>query len=453
MNVLESGSLSVHWLLRRPMRIELSRVLDGDTHAEVLRETMRAKTIGVYVHIPFCRSICMFCPYFRKVLRDWGELNAYLNALVKELEFYGRVLEDLNLEVVEVHVGGGTPSLVPPHFYKKFVEKLSEFFNVRCGVGIEANPEDFRNLGVVEDFYANGVDEVSVGVQSFDERVLKSIGRKHKPEDCVVAVKNSVRAGFKWVNVDLMFLTPNIRGYVELSLEEKVDVFKRDLGKSIELGAHQVTYYATIIPKGSPGHKLAELGKLSQEVGAVDRFVEEALGFAEENKLSLTRVYSLSRKSYEYATVNLEMIGPLIGLGAGAWSNTGYYQYINIHDIANYAKLLSEGKSPAVYARRLSKDSTAWRLLFDQLSAGVVRDAVFESMGMKTPLKIRALLKLMELSGLVKRFGGGYRLTKRGVLEVYKSVMNYVAEIPVKITEKLSRHTEPDELPHKITVE
>jgi oxygen-independent coproporphyrinogen-3 oxidase len=452
MSLLDSGSLSVHRLLRRPTRIELFRVLDAGVHAGVVRETIRARDVGVYVHVPYCRSTCMFCPYFRKVLRDWGELNMYLNALLKEAEFYGKLLEDLNLEVVEVHVGGGTPSLVPPHFYKRFVEKLSEFFNVRCGVGVEANPEDFKNLKVVEDFYASGVDEVSVGVQSFDEKVLKSVGRRHKPEDCVAAVENSVRAGFKWVNVDLMFLTPTIKDYVELGLEEKVGAFRRDLGKSIELGAHQVTYYATIIPKNSPGHRLAELGKLIQEVDAVDRFVEEALEFAEGSKLYLTRVYSISRKPYEYATVNLEMVGPLIGLGAGAWSNTGYYQYINVHDVANYIKLLYNGRTPAIYARRLGEGSMVWRLLFDQLSTGVVREAVFESMGLRTPFRVRALLKLMELSGLVEKVAGGYKLTKRGVLEVYKSVINYVADVPVKTTGTLSKQADVSELPLKIAI-
>jgi coproporphyrinogen III oxidase-like Fe-S oxidoreductase len=72
MSLLDSGSLSVHRLLRRPTRIELFRVLDAGVHAGVVRETIRARDVGVYVHVPYCRSTCMFCPYFRKVLRDWG---------------------------------------------------------------------------------------------------------------------------------------------------------------------------------------------------------------------------------------------------------------------------------------------------------------------------------------------------------------------------------------------
>ena len=442
MRVLDSSVLRVHWLLRRSPRVELSRVTSEREHLEILKETFSGKSIGIYVHIPFCRSICMFCPYFRQVLRSREELSIYLNALLRELSLYGRVLRDLDLSVVEIHVGGGSPSLVPPEFYKKFLDSLSEFFIVKCGVGIEVNPEDFKDYKIVEEFYTSGVDEVSIGVQSFDKRILKSLSRKHTPEDSVLAVENSVRAGFKWINADLMFLTPNIKGYVELTLEEKLNAFRRDLEKSLELGVNQVTYYATIIPKNSPGYKLVDLGKIHQEVNAIDYFLEEALRFIEEQKLHLTRVYSLSRKLYEYATVNLEMVGPLIGLGASAWSNTGFYQYINVHDVTAYTKLLVENRLPALYARRLSKSSRAWRLLFDQLSAVVVRNEVFKSFGVEIPTGLKILLKLMELSGLVEKTIEGYKLTKRGILEVYKAVMNYVLDIPIKLTEILVKDPE-----------
>jgi oxygen-independent coproporphyrinogen-3 oxidase len=362
-----------------------------------------------------------------------------VNALLRELGLYGKVLRDLSLSVVEMHIGGGTPSLVPPGFYKKFLESLSDFFTVKCGVGIEVNPEDFRDYRIVEEFYSSGIDEVSIGVQSFDKRILKSLSRKHTHEDSVLAVENSVKAEFKWINVDLMFLTPSIKGYVELNLEEKLKAFRRDLEKSMDLGVHQITYYATIIPKNSPGHRLVDLGKLHQEVSAIDYFIEEALRFAEEQKLHLTRVYSISRKLYEYATVNLEMIGPLIGLGASAWSNTGFYQYINVHDVTTYTKLLSENKLPALYARRLSKSSRAWRLFFDQLSAVILRDEVFKSFRIEIPIGLKILLKLMELSGLVEKTNEGYKLTKRGILEVYKAVINYVIDIPIKLTDILTR--------------
>jgi len=433
-SILDSGRLSTHWLLRRFPKIKLFRVTDTDDHVRLVKESIRGKSIGIYIHIPYCKSICMFCPYFRQVLRSYNELEEYLNSLLNELSLYGKLLKDLDLRVIEIHVGGGTPSLVSPKFYRKFLDVLSEFFNVSCGIGIEVNPEDFKDLRIVEDYYSNGIDEVSIGIQSFDDRILESINRKHSPKDNVVAVENSIKTGFKWVNVDLMFLTPNIKDYIELGLKEKLEIFRRDLEKSLELGVHQITYYATIIPKYSPGYKLINYGKLYQEVEAINYFLEEALKFIEEHKLHLVRIYSIARKQYEYATVNLEMVGPLIGLGASTWSNTGYYQYINIHDVNSYIRSLKNNQLPVIYARKLSKDSIAWRLFFDQLTTTIIRDEVFKSLGIEIPLTIKTYLKLMELSKLVKRFEDGYKLTKYGIIEVYKMLMNYVIEVPIKVT-------------------
>jgi oxygen-independent coproporphyrinogen-3 oxidase len=452
MSVLDSAVLRTHWLLRRkPSKVVFSRVDNVRQHLERVESTISEKSIGIYVHIPYCRAICMFCPYFRVVLKSREELSTYLDAVLSELELYGRALRDLGLNVVEIHVGGGTPSLAPPAFYKRLLESLSEFFNVKTGIGIEVNPEDFRDYKLVEEYYASGVDEVSIGVQSFNERVLKSLSRKHSPRDNVLAVENSVKAGFKWINVDLMFLTPSIKGYIEMSFEEKLKAFRRDLEESLELGVHQITFYSTIIPKQSSGYKLVELKKLSQEVDLIDQFVEEVLNFAEEYKLHLTRVYSLSKKPYEYATVNLEMIGPLVGLGASAWSNTGLYQYVNVHSVPEYTRLLREGRVPVVYARSLSASSRVWRLFFDQLSSGVIREDVFRSLKLKIPLELKLLVKLMELSGLLERTSSGYKLTKRGVVEVYKSVINYVVEIPVKLTGVLAS-LDPNRVPDEITV-
>jgi len=81
MKVLDSSVLRVHWLLRRRPMVELSRITSEREHLEILKETFSGKSIGIYVHIPFCKSICMFCPYFKQVLRNREELNTYLEAV------------------------------------------------------------------------------------------------------------------------------------------------------------------------------------------------------------------------------------------------------------------------------------------------------------------------------------------------------------------------------------
>ncbi|MEM4036028.1 MAG: radical SAM protein [Fervidicoccaceae archaeon] len=432
--MLDRGRLRVCRLLRRIPALEFYRVDDPGAHLDLVKSSI-GRTVGVYVHVPFCRYTCAFCPYNRYVLRDRGEIEKYFRALMREVSVYGELVEGAGLTVAEMHVGGGTPSLVPPRLYGELLRHLSQFFEVKCGLGIEVNPEDFRRYEDVEEFYSAGVDEVSIGVQSFDERILKSLGRKHLPEDGVNAIENSLEAGFKWVNVDLMFLAPSIDGRVELALGEKVRAFREDLEKSHELGVHQITFYPTIIPRYSPGYRLVELGRVRQEIDSIDRFVDEAIGFAEDRRLHIVRVYSVSIKPYEYATVNLEMVGPLLGFGAGAWSNTGLYQYVNTHSVSHYIGAAERGAPPAIYSRSMSPSSRAWRLFFDQLAAAKVSEEAFRSIGLRgVPLKMRLLLKVMELEGLVRRAGDAYRLTRRGIREMYRALTNYIIEVPVKAT-------------------
>ena len=93
-----------------------------------------------------------------------------------------------------------------------------------------------------------------------------------------------------------------------------------------------------------------------------------------------------------------------------------------------------------------------WRIFFDQLSTGRVEYSALEALGAEPTLMMKALMKLLEFAGLAEKTGNGYRLTKRGVIEVYKSVMNYVAEIPVKATKTLTQYKDLEKLPSEVTI-
>lgn len=435
---LEQFKLSLFF--NRNPRMKAFRLDNAETHLEKVRNTIPAKDVGIYVHVPFCKSTCFFCPYFRDLYRSEKEIEKYFDALVKEVRIYGKILEDKNLNIVELHVGGGTPSLVRPKYYKQLLEELSAYFTVRAGLSLEVNPEDFRSADKVEEMYSSGVDEVSIGVQSFDPRTLKALGRKHSVEDSVKAIENSMKAGFKWVNADIMFMPPSIKGFVELSLNEKLGIFKEDIARAFNLGVHQITYYPTIIPLKSPGYSFYKLGRLIQEGEALNMFVEAAIDTLKELSLYMTRIYSFSRKQYEYATVNLEMIGPLIAFGASAWSNTGSYQYINTHSMSDYVELVEKGLPPASYGRDLNPNTRIWRLFFDQmLTGGRLRKDAYTIVGEKRfPISVKTIIAFMIFKQFVKNRGDAYELTKKGIIEAYKAMINYIVRIPIKATEELT---------------
>lgn len=434
--IIGVDDLKVHWLFKPRMRVKFLEISSLEEHAKYVRESLGGREIGIYIHIPFCKSTCMFCPYFREVIANARQLEDYLEALLHEIRTYGKLLEDRDLRVIELHVGGGTPSLVPPAFYRRLVEELSTYFDIRTSLAIEVNPEDFKNKQVVEEFYSAGVEEVSIGVQSFNKEVLKALGRKHTPEDSTKAVENALQAGFKWVNIDLMFLPPSIKGFVEMNLSDKLVAFKSDLEKAIELGVHQVTYYPTIIPMGSPGYKLVELGKLTQEGEHMGEFVKLALNTLSARGMHMVRIYSFSKKMYEYATVNLEIMGPLLGFGVSAWSNTGTYQYVNIHSINKYVEAARTGRYPVTRYRTFKSTTRAWRLFVDQMiTAGRMRKDAYTLIGEKGfPVPIKLTLFLMKLLGFAEDVGDKYELTRKGIVEAYKALIDYVIRVPIYYT-------------------
>ena len=121
---------------------------------------------------------------------------------------YGEVLKDLNLKVVDIHAGGGTPSLVDKE-WADIIQTLGENFDIskNCRFGIEANPDDLteeRTFLLMD----SGVEEISIGVQSFFRTNLKLLGRIHDVEESLEAIENCKKAGFKLINIDMIYLFP-----------------------------------------------------------------------------------------------------------------------------------------------------------------------------------------------------------------------------------------------------
>jgi oxygen-independent coproporphyrinogen III oxidase len=130
--------------------------------------------IGVYVHIPFCRTLCPYCDFVKRPL-DAGQVpRAFIDALLQEIESFSGPRD-----ADSIFIGGGTPSLVEPRHLDAVLQALRTRFDLHdAEVTIEANPDDVRPE-LVRDWQRIGVNRVSLGVQSFDDRVLEYLGRRH----------------------------------------------------------------------------------------------------------------------------------------------------------------------------------------------------------------------------------------------------------------------------------
>lgn len=186
--------------------------------------------LGLYVHIPFCRSICNFCPYC-KVLYSKDLCDKYIDYLIKEINFVGSKL-DKKKKVTSLYFGGGSPALAIDKI-KKIINTINKYFIITEGIGIELHPEDVNveNLKALKD--AN-VTKISIGIQSFNEKYQHILGRK--PLDCLELRNNLSKVKFETVSIDLIFALPN-QTYNDL---------KEDINIALSIGSNHIAIYPFI---------------------------------------------------------------------------------------------------------------------------------------------------------------------------------------------------------------
>ena len=183
---------------------------------------------GLYIHIPFCKNACPYCPY-NKVPYDERLVETYVEALLVEIERYHARLGEM--EVPSVYVGGGTPTNLIDEL-GTILDRIRDRFNVTGDICVETNPSDMGE-DVVAKLSDIGVGLVSVGVQSFDDRYLQLIGRNYAASILDATIGSLLARGFRSVNLDLMFALPG----------QTVKEALSDLERAIASGADQVTLY------------------------------------------------------------------------------------------------------------------------------------------------------------------------------------------------------------------
>ncbi len=167
---------------------------------------MSKKTkIGIYIHVPFCKSKCPYCDFFSVAVTD-DLLDKYVQKTCDCLKYWSKINRVAN----SLYFGGGTPSLLGTKRIKTIVECVDKYFNVlnnNSEITLEMNPGDYKSLDFSE-LYNSGINRISIGLQSSNDNELNLLGRRHTSETCKEAVYTIQNAGFKNISLDLMIATP-----------------------------------------------------------------------------------------------------------------------------------------------------------------------------------------------------------------------------------------------------
>ena len=206
--------------------------------------------LALYVHIPFCETKCPYCD-FNTYARIETLIPSYVTALETEITLWGDLFGHPAVETV--FFGGGTPSYLPQHHIGRVVEAIRGAFNVaqEAEVSLEANPDDITDakLGAYLD---SGINRLSIGVQSLDDRLLKMLGRRHSASEAVQAYRRAVDVGFANVSIDLMYGLPH----------QSVEDWQQTLHGAADLDPPHVSMYCLTLEKGTPMEQWVESGQM-----------------------------------------------------------------------------------------------------------------------------------------------------------------------------------------------
>lgn len=297
------------------------------------------RSIGLYIHIPFCRRKCLYCDFPSYAgLEDLHE--PYTAALCREISGKGGLFAGAVVDTV--YVGGGTPTMLPPRSIARILECVYTSFSMATDVEItvEANPGtvDKCNIGILKSY---GVNRISFGVQTFSDKLLTAIGRIHSAQEARDAVAASQQAGLDNINIDLMYGLPG------QSLQE----FHQDMEQAAGLEVRHISAYGLKIEENTPFDVLYKNGELMLP----DEAVEESMYDLAVNllpQLDFTRyeISNYSRPGRE-CRHNLKYwhYRPYIGVGAAAHSFIDGERRANIPDVGLYIKATASGQSPVAF--------------------------------------------------------------------------------------------------------
>jgi putative oxygen-independent coproporphyrinogen III oxidase len=325
---------------------------DGTLPESAVRRLGR-RPLGVYVHIPFCRTRCGYCDfntYTHSELGGGASQQAYPATLSQEIGLARRVLGAASVPVETIFFGGGTPTLLPPRDIGGIIAGIDAAFGLVPGaeVTIEANPEtvDQRSLAALRDM---GVTRVSFGMQSDVGHVLAVLDRQHQPGRPQQCAKWAREAGFEHVSLDLIYGTPG----------ESDDDWRRSLDAALSAEPDHVSAYALIVEDGT---RLAAKVRRG-EIDAPDDDVLADRYLIADDLLSAAGLhwYEISNWARDDAArCRHNMLywtgGDWWGFGPGAHSHVGGTRWWNVRHPAAYAARLAAGESPAAAREILTPD-------------------------------------------------------------------------------------------------
>ena len=304
------------------------------------------KKSGIYIHFPFCNVKCGYCDFYSIVNRK-ESIPDFIESIVKEIDLYFNSNYSNKLKFDTIFLGGGTPSLIEPHYIEKIFKALSNHidFSIIKEITIEANPGEISK-DYLNGFREIGINRISFGFQSLDDKLLKFLDRLHSSKQCIVAFEEARTAGFENINTDMIF---NIPG-------QSLDILSKNLKSVIKLQPEHISSYSLTVEKGTMLYSNVTKGKVVMPDEELDyNMYEMTSSIMSNNRYNQYEASNYAKKSKECLhNLHYWNLDPYIAFGPSAHGYDGKKRWWNHRSLNLYLSLLKKNKLPIKNSEILS---------------------------------------------------------------------------------------------------
>ena len=363
--------------------------------------------LGIYVHVPFCRSKCQYCDFYSVTNKKDLDFDGYTQAVCTHIKEAG--MQAPNHIVDTIYFGGGTPSFFGGEGMAMILAAIRKNFDVSptAEITFEANPDSVTDR-LLRRVRGEGFNRVSLGIQCDNDNILKTLGRPHTYAEAVTAVKKLRKKGFRNISVDLMYGLPG----------QRPQGWNATLNNVLSLKPEHISCYGLQVEEGTPLYNMQEFYNLADDDAQADMYLSavEILrkhGYHQYEISNFCKKGHTSRHNMKYWTG-----GEYLGFGPGASSDFGGSRFSMVRDVHRYIEGVLQGGTVVEELQEVAPRERAAEYLMMRLrtTAGIDRET-YENTYLLPFAPLEELLLTYKQQNLaVQTYDGRWHLTARGFL-------------------------------------
>ncbi|MCM3387988.1 radical SAM family heme chaperone HemW [Ureibacillus chungkukjangi] len=363
---------------------------------------------GVYIHIPFCHQICNYCD-FNKVYFKNQPVDEYIEAVGREIEMAVRKTPEQFQNLETIFLGGGTPTALTANQITRLLHHINTLLPTKQLVEFssEANPDEL-SVDKLEALRSGGVNRLSMGVQSFDQKLLEKIGRTHTNEHVFQTIQQAKRVGFDNISIDLMYGLPG----------QTMEQWEATLEKALELDLPHYSAYSLIVEPKTIFYIQYAKGKLNLPTEDLEADMYDLLMRRMKEKEKIQ--YEISNFAIDGHNSTHNKIywdnDEYAGFGAGAHGYMSGIRYSNHAPIKKYIETINNNEQPILHKHEVTKEEKCEEQMFLGLRKN--EGVSFETFETKFGVSMKELygkeIAKLVLEGLIIEDEKGVRLSRKG---------------------------------------